>query len=468
MPLPLLRARLSSSSPPSAIVKERISCQKTGLPQACCCRSRDRLRSVASPKSPSPAPFPYLSAWAAMAGWTLPSPSVSVEGLPPRACRLPRLRLPAPSSAAQRGKTPCARGRPRPAPSPPSCRSGQDLEIARLGIILVGILEDGDTGEPARGIVKLALLAGIQPVFRIAHDGPPPFARSFRMKNGVGGMHLPVYAFQDVALAVFDSAHHLHGLLRGKRLPRLHEFAVVLVGAEQHLESAVVLCSDRLFTLSSFSKLEVARLTNKQVWKRVNSHKNAKLTPRGREEMVRRLDSMPAAAIAAGFGVSLRTARKWKSRYRHGGVEALVDKSSRPLRCRSKLTEKTCEEIFSLRRKRLTGDEIASRLERGRSSVFRALRKLGCSRLTSLEAKPPVRRYQWEKPGQMLHLDIKRLGRIDGVGHRKAGTRQVYRRRPGWEYLHVCIDDASRVAYTAIHPDETAESAVEFLWHAVA
>ena len=68
----------------------------------------------------------------------------------------------------------------------------------------------------------------------------------------------------------------------------------------------------------------------------------------------------------------------------------------------------------------------------------------------------------------MLHLDIKRLGRIDGVGHRKAGTRQVYRRRPGWEYLHVCIDDASRVAYTAIHPDETAESAVDFLWHAVA
>ena len=68
----------------------------------------------------------------------------------------------------------------------------------------------------------------------------------------------------------------------------------------------------------------------------------------------------------------------------------------------------------------------------------------------------------------MLHIDIKRLGKIDGVGHRKAGTRQVCRRRPGWEYLHVCIDDASRVAYTAIHPDETAESAVEFLWHAVA
>ena len=138
----------------------------------------------------------------------------------------------------------------------------------------------------------------------------------------------------------------------------------------------------------------------------MNSHKNARLTPKGREEMVRRLDSMPVAAVAAGFGVSLRTVRKWKSRYQHGGVEALVDKSSLPLHCRSKLTEKTYREIFSLRQSRLTGDEIAARLRLSRSSVFRALRKLDCSQLASLEVKPPVRRYQWEKPGQMLHLDV--------------------------------------------------------------
>ena len=162
--------------------------------------------------------------------------------------------------------------------------------------------------------------------------------------------------------------------------------------------------------------------------------------------MVRRMDSMLAAAVAAGFGVSLRTARKWKSRYRQGGVKALADKSSRPMRCRSRLTEKTFGEIFSLRRKRLTGDAIAARLGLGRSSICRVLRKLGCSRLASLKVKPPVRRYQWKKPGQMLHIDIKRLGKIDGVGHRKAGTRQVCRRRPGWEYLHGCIDDALRVA----------------------
>lgn len=200
----------------------------------------------------------------------------------------------------------------------------------------------------------------------------------------------------------------------------------------------------------------------------MNSHKNAKLTARSREEMVRRMGDKPAATVAAGFGVSLRTARKWMSRYRMGGVAALADKSSRPHRCRSKLTEQDLVFVLALRKERLTGDEIALRLGLCRSSVFRALRKLGCSRLSSLEEKEPIQRYQWEKPGQLLHLDIKRLGKIDGVGHKKAGTRQVCRRRPGWEYLHVCVDDASRAAYTAVLPNETAESAIEFLWFAVA
>lgn len=184
--------------------------------------------------------------------------------------------------------------------------------------------------------------------------------------------------------------------------------------------------------------------------------------------MIRRMGSAPAATVAAGFGVSVRTARKWMSRYRQGGFAALADRSSRPKRCRSKLTEQDFGFIWSLRKTGLTGDAIAERLGICRSSIFRALRKLGCSRLSSLREKEPVQRYEWEKPGQMLHLDIKRLGKIDGVGHKKAGTRQVCRRRPGWEYLHVCVDDASRAAYTAILPDETAESAVEFLWFAVA
>lgn len=151
----------------------------------------------------------------------------------------------------------------------------------------------------------------------------------------------------------------------------------------------------------------------------MNSHKNAKLTAKGREEMVRRLEHSPAAIVAAGFGVSVRTARKWKKRYQQGGVEALADRSSRPVHCRSKLTEPIYREVFALRKQRLTGDDIAANLGLSRSTVFRILRNLDCARLSSLEEKPPVRRYQWEKPGQMLHLDIKRLGKIDGVGHRK-------------------------------------------------
>ena len=164
----------------------------------------------------------------------------------------------------------------------------------------------------------------------------------------------------------------------------------------------------------------------------MNSHKNAKLTIKGREEMIRRMGYKPAATVAAGFGVSLRTARKWMQRYKTGGLDALTDKSSRPRRCRNRLTEDDIGHIFSLRRERLSGDEIAIRLGFCRSSVFRALRTLGVSRLRSLEEKEPIQRYQWEKPGQMLHLDIKRLGKIDGVGHKMTGTRQVRRRRPGW------------------------------------
>lgn len=184
--------------------------------------------------------------------------------------------------------------------------------------------------------------------------------------------------------------------------------------------------------------------------------------------MVRRMRHEPAATVAAGFGVSLRTARKWASRYNTGGAPSLADRSSRPRRCRNKLTEEDISGIVALRKERLTGDEIALRLGFCRSSVFRALRKLELSRLRSLEKKEPVQRYQWENPGQMLHLDIKKLGKIDGIGHRKIGRDKARRRRPGWEYLHVCVDDASRTAYTAILPDETAESAVEFLWFAVA
>jgi hypothetical protein len=126
----------------------------------------------------------------------------------------------------------------------------------------------------------------------------------------------------------------------------------------------------------------------------------------------------------------------------------LQDASSRSIRCRNKLGEQDVERIIALRQKRLTGDAISFETGFCRSSVFRVLRKAGCSRLRALKVKEKSARYQWEKPSQMLHIDIKKLGKIDGVGHRVLGRQQAKQQRAGWEYLHVCVDDASRIAYT--------------------
>lgn len=151
----------------------------------------------------------------------------------------------------------------------------------------------------------------------------------------------------------------------------------------------------------------------------MNSHKNAKLTARGREEMIRRMSEKPAAAVAAGFGVSLRTARKWMSRYRQGGFENLADRSSRPKRCRGTLTEQDFGSILALRKERLTGDEIALRLGLCRSSVFRALRKLGCSRISSLEEKAPIQRYSGKSPGKCCIWISSDWARLTALATRK-------------------------------------------------
>jgi len=200
----------------------------------------------------------------------------------------------------------------------------------------------------------------------------------------------------------------------------------------------------------------------------MNIHKNAKLTPKSREEVIRRMRYQPVSVVAASFGISERTAYKWQKRYREGGIEALCDASSRPKCCRSKLDDKDTAKILELRKSRLTGNAISARTSLSRSSVFRVLKRAGLHRLRSLEVKEPVVRYDWEKPGQMLHMDVKKLGRIDGVGHRFVERKQAKRHRTGWEYLHVCVDSASRIAFAAVMPNEKKESAVEFLRQAVA
>ena len=201
----------------------------------------------------------------------------------------------------------------------------------------------------------------------------------------------------------------------------------------------------------------------------MNLHKNARTMPRSRLLMVRRVlePKQPAAKVAADFGVSERTVRKWLARWRAGGEPALDDRSSAPARQR-RLPPEQVAAIAALRRQRLTSPVIARRLGLPLSTVGHVLRRLGLGRLKSLDRPAPVVRYQRERPGELVHIDTKKLGRIAGIGHRITGDRHDRHRGVGWEYLHVAVDDASRLAYTEILPDERKASAIAFLERALA
>jgi transposase InsO family protein len=199
-------------------------------------------------------------------------------------------------------------------------------------------------------------------------------------------------------------------------------------------------------------------------------HDNARTTPRSRMVMVERLEAgWTVKAVAAAFDVDGRTVRKWRDRFAAEGAAGLADRSSRPHSCPSRLDGAAEAEIERLRRERLSGPAIARRLGRPVSTVGVALRRLGLGRLRALDAPMPVIRYEREKPGELIHIDTKKLGRIDGIGHRITGNRtgQSNKRGTGWEALHVAIDDNSRLAYTEILPDEKKTSATAFLERAL-
>jgi transposase InsO family protein len=208
----------------------------------------------------------------------------------------------------------------------------------------------------------------------------------------------------------------------------------------------------------------------------MNIHKNARLTPKGRELLVRKMLSVQSPqAVSLAVGVCPRTARDWLQRYLQEGLAGLQDRSSRPHRLRAVTLQSKVERIIELRRLRWTGKHIALEVGVSPATVSRVLRPAGLSRLKDLEPKPPERRYQYKDPGDMIHLDIKKLGRIERPGHRVTGDRRgqsTPRSGPkdgyGWEYLHVCVDDASRIAFTEIHADEKKQSANAFLAAAVA
>jgi hypothetical protein len=179
--------------------------------------------------------------------------------------------------------------------------------------------------------------------------------------------------------------------------------------------------------------------------------------------------------------VSVSCAGKWVRRYRAEGESGLLDRSSAPALVANATPEDRVQAIAALRRLRLTGPEIAEVLEMAVSTVSAVLKRIGLGKLSRLEPEEPVRRYVRKRPGELVHIDVKKLGRIGphGAGHRVTGRKGrrtrtkrdaagIDRRQIGWEYVHVCVDDATRLAYVEVLADEKATTAIGFLKRAVA
>jgi transposase InsO family protein len=199
----------------------------------------------------------------------------------------------------------------------------------------------------------------------------------------------------------------------------------------------------------------------------MDTHKNARLTPKGREEMVRAVvhGGLGKAVAARKYNTTRKTVGKWVERFRTEGVNGLRDRSSKPHSSPSQIPVATANAVERLRRERHTQEHIAAELGISKASVSRILNRCGLSLLSSLEPQEPRPRYQREKPGEIIHLDIKKLGRFNSIGHRITGRRTGYcsSQSVGWEFVHVAIDDHSRIARADIFPDQKKESAVAFL-----
>jgi transposase InsO family protein len=211
-------------------------------------------------------------------------------------------------------------------------------------------------------------------------------------------------------------------------------------------------------------------------------HANARLSLKGRELLIERVEnagwSLSAAAEAAG--ISDRTARKWLGRYRTEGLDGLLDRSSAPVVVANRIDERRVEVIAALRRLRMTGAEIAECLDMALSTVSGILTRIGLGKLGRLGLEP-AQRYERARPGELIHIDVKKLGRIQGGAGKRVGDGKrrpgytpqrtdaegVRRQTVGWEYVHVCIDDATRLAYVEVLANEKAITAVGFLSRAV-
>ncbi len=199
-----------------------------------------------------------------------------------------------------------------------------------------------------------------------------------------------------------------------------------------------------------------------------NHHKNARLTVHSREQVAIRVveQGMTLKLAAASFSISEKTAAKWVHRYRELGRAGLGNRSSRPLRSPRTTSSTLVEQVLALRRLRYNGWRIAQALHLSRATVSRILRRNRMNRLQSLDPPPPVVRYEHKRPGSLIHFDIKRLARIVKPGHRVHGDRTRETRGAGYEYLHIAIDDHSRISFAAILPDQKHSSALLFFFMA--
>jgi transposase InsO family protein len=198
-------------------------------------------------------------------------------------------------------------------------------------------------------------------------------------------------------------------------------------------------------------------------------HGNARTCPHSRRLAMQRLEQgWTLARAAEAARVSVRTVSKWRCRYRVEGELGLFDRSSAPTRVPRRTAEERVQAIALLRRQRLAAWQIAERLQMPLSTVSTVLARIGLGRLSALEPAEPPNRYQRERPGELVHIDVKKLGRIGRPGHRVNGDRRTRTRGIGWEYVHVAVDDATRLAYIEVLEDEKAVTAVAFLRRAVA
>jgi transposase InsO family protein len=197
-------------------------------------------------------------------------------------------------------------------------------------------------------------------------------------------------------------------------------------------------------------------------------HQNARTTPHSRAGLVRRVNAGERAqTVAAAMGVSDKTVRKWARRFAREGPAGLFDRSSRPHRLRRPTAPEVAAQVIALRRQRLLMKHIAAQLTLSLATVSRLLKRAGLSRLSALDPSPPTQRYEYAAPGDLLHLDTKKLGRFHRVGSRITGTHQKRSHGAGFEVAHVCIDDHSRLAYAEVLPNERKETTTAFLSRAL-